>query len=153
MKARCLKICRQESLLHLYPYACLRQMLNNSWREADNTQLYLGYGVHVFPLWVRTAKITGITLQAEEKVGHFAWRSQLRESGGGFAEWLTLTSPRRGFRGSVSCTPPPPFVNAAIPSPNEVVADNFLESILIWLRLDWSSLELIPQKKMAYRHV
>lgn len=29
---------------HLFTYARLRQMLNNSSREADNTQLYLGYG-------------------------------------------------------------------------------------------------------------
>lgn len=29
---------------HLFTYARLRQMLNNSFREADNTQLYLGYG-------------------------------------------------------------------------------------------------------------
>lgn len=62
---------------HLFTYARLRQMLNNSSREADNTQLYLGYG----GAWVLslpgfcTAQIIGITLQAEEgkaKLGHFA---------------------------------------------------------------------------------
>lgn len=52
-------------------------MLNNSSTEADNMQLYLGYGGALVPLsvWIHAAQIIGITLQAEQgkaKVGHFA---------------------------------------------------------------------------------
>lgn len=55
-------------------------MLNNSSREADNTQLYLGYGgggcSRSLPLleFVQPKNIKGITLQerAERKVGQFA---------------------------------------------------------------------------------
>lgn len=38
-----------QETIHLFTYARLRQMLNNSSSEADNMQLYLGYmGVHGF---------------------------------------------------------------------------------------------------------
>lgn len=52
-------------------------MLNNSSAEADNMQLYLGYGgcTGLLPAWIRAAQIVGITLQAEQdvsKLGHFA---------------------------------------------------------------------------------
>lgn len=57
--------------IHLFTYARLRQMLNNSSREADNTQLYLGYGgwgvgcSRSLPLleFVQPKNIKGITLQ------------------------------------------------------------------------------------------
>lgn len=44
-------------------------MLNNSSTEADNMQLYLGYGGAwvLFSLaWIHAAQIIGITLQAEQ---------------------------------------------------------------------------------------
>lgn len=67
---------RQETI-HLFTYARLRQMLNNSSGKADNTQLYLGYG-GARVLWLPgfcAAQIIGIALQAEKgtaKLGHFA---------------------------------------------------------------------------------
>lgn len=35
---------KKRDTIHLFTYARLRQMLNNSSTEADNMQLYLGYG-------------------------------------------------------------------------------------------------------------
>lgn len=52
--------------IHLFTYARFRQMLNNSSREADNTQLYLGYGgvgVRALSSFVQPKNLKGITLQ------------------------------------------------------------------------------------------